>query len=238
MSLSKLMLAVWAGSFVLGIVAVAVVLGVVLFARRNSALGYPPPDSAGRKTDPTAGKAVSANANGRCPHCGGELPAALVRGGLGGNESVAAATRWPASRSRSNVALACVALQIMGIVTGVVAALVDIESIVATGALLTPLGLVVAGVCYVGRVRSGLIFGLSVPAMAIACFAAIAGFQWSPAQAQFPVGFAICVFAAAALPLGILTLVTLLRNRNLPTTDRRAATLAGKPAANTPGFAG
>ena len=210
MSFAALILTVWACCVVLGAVVAAVTVGVVLAVRQPH-----PKSSTGVPTYPGLSiEASRAYAAGTCPHCGGALPAASMHDIRGwGDPGNAAARQRTASRALRNIGIILVVLQLVGIVLAVVAALVDIESIVVSGAILAPLGLAIAGVCYASRVGRGLVFGLSAPLMGIFCVAAIAGFELSPSDAQFPIGLAICVVAAAALPLGVLTLIALKRDR-------------------------
>jgi len=210
----EFMLTAWACLVVIGFLAAAVTVGVLLANRPSRAAGVArSPDRAGPRRE-----ASETWLRTTCPHCGGALDPATFR-----------RPRWPAIRTglqassmsggMRTAARILVVLQLVGIAVAVVAGLVDIESIVVSGPVLSLLGLLIAVLSIPCRAWQGILFGASAIIMSIACFAAIAGLGLSPHEAQFPIGSAICVYAVVALPLGILAFIGLRRSagaRGLP----------------------
>ena len=98
----------------------------------------------------------------------------------------------------------CLGLQCTTIVLGVAAAFYDIYSIVVTGAVLSLLGLLTAILSIRPRLISGLVFGLSGPAVSAICFALINLFIWGPDDAQHPVSLIAAGYATFTVPLGLL----------------------------------
>jgi len=111
-----------------------------------------------------------------------------------------------------------IVLQLIGIVSSMAAAIVEIETIVGTGPAFSLAGVLISALCYRSNTEVGFYFGLAVPTIAVLCFAAIFGFQWSPADAQVPIGCAICGFGVLAIPLGLFALL-----------EGRSADLAKRP---------
>ena len=97
----------------------------------------------------------------------------------------------------------CLGLQCATIALGVAAAFYTIHSIVVTGGILCLVGIVTAFLSRRNRLSDGLAFGLSGPAISLACFTLINLLNWSPADAQHPVSIIAVVYATCALPLGL-----------------------------------
>jgi hypothetical protein len=141
-----------------------------------------------------------------CPHCGVDLGSEIISIGHNPRMTKCLLPRaW--RRTMQTVICLLILLQLIGILASTVAAEWDIETIVGTGPSFAVVGLLIAALAYRRRLQAALLFGLSVPLFSIACFSAIAGLGLSPAQAQFPIGAVIGLFAAAAVPLGVAALV-------------------------------
>jgi hypothetical protein len=82
------------------------------------------------------------------------------------------------------------------------AALAEIETIVASGPLLSVLGLAIAGVSASGGLWRGMCYGVSVPVISTVCFALIHFLSWGPQEATAPVQAILGAFALASLLLG------------------------------------
>lgn len=101
---------------------------------------------------------------------------------------------------------ALVLIQMVGTVAAVVAAVVDIETILTTGPVLTLIGCVIVILCFRKAHSLGLYFGLSVPSISVLCFSVIYGLKWAPGDAAVPISCLLIVFAVLSLPLGVLAL--------------------------------
>ncbi len=95
-----------------------------------------------------------------------------------------------------------ICLQMLVIVGAVLAAVVEIESILATGPILSFIGLLIAHGCFRRRLPLGFYFGLSVPTISVLCFFIIFGLQWGPGRAATPIAALLALFAIVALPTG------------------------------------
>jgi hypothetical protein len=109
----------------------------------------------------------------------------------------------PANRAQT-VANVLAILKMVAIGIGTVAALIDIESIVATGPIISLLGLPVAIISIRNARYLGIVFGLSGLAITIACFLLIFNLQWSPHEAQMPVSAIGVCYAGPAILLGVM----------------------------------
>ena len=92
-------------------------------------------------------------------------------------------------------------VQIIVIALGCVAALLGIETIVASGPLHAILGCILA---VLGRrqARSGaILIGISAVVFVVLVTALININQWSPSDAYWPVNILICIYAAGVIPL-------------------------------------
>jgi hypothetical protein len=95
-------------------------------------------------------------------------------------------------------------LGMVAILVSVFAALVEIESIMLSGPLLTVWGVwcaIVGGRSTPTNVP-GVIFGLSAPLISLFCFLLINGLQWSPRDAEWPIGFIALGYQALMVPMG------------------------------------
>jgi hypothetical protein len=105
--------------------------------------------------------------------------------------------------------LVSIVLLTLGLVASGIAAVVDIETIVFSGPLCSLVGIVIAALCYRKNIHAGFLFGLSVPTLAVLCFTTILGLEWSPGQAQVPIGSVIVLFVLLTIPMSILALLEL-----------------------------
>jgi len=97
----------------------------------------------------------------------------------------------------------CLGLQCTTIVLGVAAAFYDIESIVATGMVLSPIGMLVAFLSKRGKLTRGIAFGLSGPAISSFCLILITVLHWKPTDAQHLISLIAAAYTTFALPLGL-----------------------------------
>lgn len=97
-------------------------------------------------------------------------------------------------------------LQIVGVSGSVVAAAVDIESIIVTGPVFTLLGFAVAGGWIVSRRLPIAIFGLSPGLVSLLLFLLIYLLRWGPHDAQFPVTLTLLGYELLIVPVGLLAL--------------------------------
>ncbi|MCH5378174.1 MAG: hypothetical protein JJ992_29815 [Planctomycetes bacterium] len=102
-----------------------------------------------------------------------------------------------------------VILELLGIIAGVTAAVAEIETIVFFGPACSLLALIIATLSYRRNVRLAFLFGLSVPTIAVVCFVAIFGLEWSPREAYFPIASISFLYAVVAVPLGVFALLEL-----------------------------
>jgi len=108
---------------------------------------------------------------------------------------------------RANVPFAVLCgLQILGVCGAVIAAAIDIESIVVTGPVFSVLGVLVAHGSLASRSAFNAIFGLSAVAMSLSCLIWIASLSWSPGDAQKPVTTVLICYETLLLPVGLLAL--------------------------------
>jgi len=113
-------------------------------------------------------------------------------------------------------------LQILGVSGAVVAAVIDIESIVVTGPLFSVLGVLVALGSLASRSAFNAIFGLSAVAMSLFFLLWIVSLSWSPGDAQKPVSTALICYETLILPVALLALYrTLVPRVPSLTTDAR-----------------
>lgn len=107
-------------------------------------------------------------------------------------------------------------LQMLAVLVATVAAVVDIESIVFAGPLLSVTGAMLAVRSYRRNRPWGLYLGLASPGMAAFCFALICVLRWGPLEAARPVAALLIVFALLHLVLGVLACREALRPYELP----------------------
>lgn len=95
--------------------------------------------------------------------------------------------------------------QMVGISGAVVASVIDIESIVGSGPILSLTGLALAiGAWKTRRSRTGLLFGLSAGAMTVAVFLLIFLRRWSPDDAKYPVPLILIGYEYLIAPVALL----------------------------------
>lgn len=103
-------------------------------------------------------------------------------------------------------------LYTLGILIAAIAAMVDIESIMGSGPIMSLVGIWIAFLSYRRDHPIGLFYGLAVPTVSVFCFIVINGLDWGPSDAHVPVSaflvlfawgsFAPMPWAASVLPLG------------------------------------
>lgn len=108
--------------------------------------------------------------------------------------------------------------QAIAILVAVVFAVIDIESIVASGPILSVSGALIGQLSF-GRDRLlGLFFGMSAPTLAAFCLFVIATLEWDPSDAQIPVGALLVVFGLLSVPACALSVQELHTSGNAPRT--------------------
>jgi hypothetical protein len=97
-------------------------------------------------------------------------------------------------------------LQTIGVEVATLLALFEIRTIVASGPLLSALGLAIAYIAFRRNRPLGLCFGLAAPTASVFCFSLIHGLDWGPDRARMPVLVILVVVAlfhvAALYPVG------------------------------------
>lgn len=101
--------------------------------------------------------------------------------------------------------------QVVGILAAVAASVIDIETIVVSGPLLSLVGLLLGLVSFRRNDGIGLLFGLSTPSVAVLCFCIIFGLRWGPHDAAFPIPCLLAAFAILSVPAGVVALRRLRR---------------------------
>src|SRR5690348_5490896 len=101
----------------------------------------------------------------------------------------------------ARITQAVIVLQASSIWLAVAASVIEVESIVVSGAILSSIGLLLVVLCMVGGWRYGLMFALAVPSISIVCFSVIYGLSWSPDEASRPIPLLLFVFGLVAIPL-------------------------------------
>ena len=95
---------------------------------------------------------------------------------------------------------ALIVLLSLGAAAAWLAAVIDVESIVASGLLCSAAGLLLAWVSYRANRRIGLYYGLAAPTIAVVCGCVIALLEWGPHEAQLPVSVALLVVTVLYVP--------------------------------------
>lgn len=103
-------------------------------------------------------------------------------------------------------------LQILGVSGAVVAAVVEIESILWTGPVFSFLGLLVALGSRTSRSASNALFGLSAAVVSVFWFVWIVSLSWGPNDAQVPVSSALIGCELLVVPVGWVALYRTLRS--------------------------
>jgi hypothetical protein len=96
--------------------------------------------------------------------------------------------------------------QLLATVGAMIAAIIDIESIVFTGPIASLLGLALAFFASRLLLRSVLWFGLSSPIMWAVCALLIVTFDLGPGRAQWPISALICICVTLSAPLAAAAL--------------------------------
>lgn len=104
--------------------------------------------------------------------------------------------------------------QTFGILLAVVLAVIDIESIVISGPILSVTGALIAFLAHHRDHLLGLLFGLSPPTVAAFCLFVIAMLEWSPADAQVPVAAFLVLYGLLCVPICVLAEAELQSSRD------------------------
>jgi hypothetical protein len=112
-------------------------------------------------------------------------------------------------RSHAIAAVLC-SVQMLGVCGAVIAAAVEIESILITGPIFSVLGLVAAFWSVVCRSGPGLLFGLSASLISFFLLVLIPTLNWSPNDAQFPVTAMLFCYQVFIIPIGLVALYQML----------------------------
>ena len=103
-------------------------------------------------------------------------------------------------------ALILIVTQIVGILAAAIASVIEIESIMVSGPLVSLVGLLIASVSFRRNDGVGLMFGLSTPSVAVLCLSIIYGLNWGPGEAAFPISCLLVAFAILSVPGGMVAL--------------------------------
>ena len=117
----------------------------------------------------------------------------------------------PATRAARGVFAAICVLQIVGIAGSVVAAAIDIETILAAGPIFSGMGLIVALRAWASRSVANVVFGLSAAAMSVFLFCLIVSLGWGPGKAQVPVSVILIAYELVIVPIGLFSLFRILK---------------------------
>jgi hypothetical protein len=109
-----------------------------------------------------------------------------------------------------------ISLHSVGVTFGVIVAQLEIESIIASGAILSGLGLWIAFLAYRRKLAISLYYAFATPTVSLLCFAVIFTLRWSPQQARRPIGTSLVVFGLFNVLLSLAALRELLRPRVAP----------------------
>ena len=116
-----------------------------------------------------------------------------------------------------------VILQMLVAVVGTAAAFVNVESIVATGPILSLVGIFGTIVCVRKRYYFGALIGISGPLISVAIFLMIFLLNWSPGDAQEPVPLMGAVYLAMLCAMGLVALrevISLQANEQMQANER------------------
>ncbi len=95
---------------------------------------------------------------------------------------------------------ALIIAQVLGIVIAACVASEEIETILASGPLLSVSGLWIAGLAYRRRAPAAFAYGLLLPTFAWFCFLLIFTNDWGPSEARQPIASLSGILAFAAVP--------------------------------------
>jgi hypothetical protein len=112
--------------------------------------------------------------------------------------------RWRPVSSR--FVTAALILHLLGIAGSVVAAAVEIETIVGTGPVFSGVGGVVAECGRRCRMRGMFWLGISTLILSLFVFGLINVAEWSPGEAQRPVSVLLLIYECVAIPAGLMAL--------------------------------
>jgi hypothetical protein len=101
---------------------------------------------------------------------------------------------------------AFIMIQMLVAVVGTFAALRDVHTIMATGPILSIVGIFVTIACVRKRYNFGVWIGASGPAICLAIFLIIQLFNWGPSEAQEPVPLIGAVYLAILCVMGLIAL--------------------------------
>jgi hypothetical protein len=110
------------------------------------------------------------------------------------------------ARASLKVLNALVAAQLLAIGGSVLAATIEIESIVGTGPVVSVLGLIVAASARRNRSLGALLLGLSAGLLSLFVFALIAVQDWGPSDAAQPVSMILITYEMVAAPIGLFAI--------------------------------
>jgi hypothetical protein len=94
-----------------------------------------------------------------------------------------------------------VILHTLGIAVATIFAAGDIETIIPSGLILGPTGILIALASFRAGCPVGFHYGLAAPTVAVICFCIIFGLKWGPSDAENPITTALVVFSLISLPL-------------------------------------
>lgn len=114
--------------------------------------------------------------------------------------------REPAPRGAYFWVRLWISLQMLVAVVGTVAAFVDVETIVATGPILSIVGIFGTIASVRRRFHFGTLVSVSGPAVSVAIFLIIFLLNWSPGRAQEPVPLIGAVYMAILCIMGLVAL--------------------------------
>lgn len=107
----------------------------------------------------------------------------------------------PLRTGREKWAIGLWLFQVLGTVATLIAALVEVETIIATFPVLSLLGLSLALIARPLHSWLVVAFGLSAPLVCALCAASIAVFDWGPRSAQDPIARILQVYGLVTVPL-------------------------------------
>jgi hypothetical protein len=95
-----------------------------------------------------------------------------------------------------------VLLHAIGVILAALIALIEIESIIPSGLILSVVSLVLAVVAYRRKRAVTLYYALAAPTVSCFCFALIYGLHWGPDKAKFPIGVILAIYSLINTGLG------------------------------------
>lgn len=99
-----------------------------------------------------------------------------------------------------------ISLQMLTAVVGTASAFIDVETIVATGPILSIVGIFGTIACVRRRFHFGTLISASAPAISVAIFLIISLLNWSPGDAQEPVPLMGAAYTAVVCAPGLVAL--------------------------------